>query len=271
MEELEDSVNDVSHFNTIHATVVGKLKSLEDINEEILSSIDEEEMENEMVEMEDYLLEIRLRIGDLESKHRATVEAIHSSSLNLDHPVTRHSSRESYGNRNNSTSGNDVSNTSIQSTSTSQFHKLPKLTLPTLSGVILEWQTFWDCYESSIDNNMSLSEVQKFFYLKFLLTDEAASVIEGLPVTHGNYLEAIDSLKERFGQTHKIVNAYMQALLDLPRPTSHVSSLRSFDHFKRSWKPIFVVFSPSVKVRNRSGTFLYQSYSRNYLQRLSEI
>ena len=75
---------------------------------------------------------------------------------------------------------------------------------------------------------MSLSEVQKFFYLKFLLTDEAASVIEGLPITHGNYLEAIDLLKERFGQTHKIVKAYMQALFDLPRPTSHVSNLRSF-------------------------------------------
>ena len=140
LEKLEDSVNDVSHFKTIRATLVGKLKSLEDINEEILSSIDEEEMENEMVETEDYLLEIRLRIGDLESKHRATVKAIHSSSLNLEHPVTGQSSSESYGNRNNSTSGNDVSNTSIQSTS--QFHKLPKLTLPTFSGVILEWKHF---------------------------------------------------------------------------------------------------------------------------------
>ena len=75
---------------------------------------------------------------------------------------------------------------------------------------------------------MSLSEVQKFFYLKSPLTDEAPSVIKGLPITHGNYLEAIDLLNERFGQTHKIVNVYMQALLELPRPTSHVSSLRSF-------------------------------------------
>ena len=187
LEKLEDSMNDVSHFKMIRATLVGKLKSLEDINEEILSSIDEEEMENERVETEDYLLEIRLCIRDLESKYRATVEAIHSSSLNLEHPVTGHSSSETYGNRNNSTSGNEVSNTSLQSTSTSQFHKLPKLTLPTLSGVILEWQTFWDCYESSIHNNISLSEVQKFFYMKSLLTDEAASVIEGLPITHGSH------------------------------------------------------------------------------------
>ena len=44
LEKLEDSVNDVSHFNAIRATLVGKLKSLEDINEEILSSINEEEM-----------------------------------------------------------------------------------------------------------------------------------------------------------------------------------------------------------------------------------
>ncbi|XP_060596649.1 uncharacterized protein LOC132750656 [Ruditapes philippinarum] len=75
---------------------------------------------------------------------------------------------------------------------------------------------------------MSLSEVQKFCYLKTLLSDDAASVIDGLNVTHGNYSEAIHLLKERFGQTHKVVNAYMQGLLDLPRPTSQLSSLRPF-------------------------------------------
>ena len=35
-------------------------------------------------------------------------------------------------------------------------------------------------------------------------------------------------LKERFGQPHKITNAYMQALLDLPAPQYNLISLRNY-------------------------------------------
>ena len=52
------------------------------------------------------------------------------------------------------------------SSSPSQYHRLPKLSLPTFNGDILQWQTFWDSFESTIHLNVNLTDVQKFSYLK---------------------------------------------------------------------------------------------------------
>ena len=61
--------------------------------------------------------------------------------------------------------------------------RLPKLTLPTFLGDPLTpaflgdpltWQTFWDSFNAAIHANPSLSEIQKFSYLKALLQGDAA-------------------------------------------------------------------------------------------------
>jgi hypothetical protein len=48
----------------------------------------------------------------------------------------------------------------------SNFHKLPKLDLLTFEGNILDWQSFWDSFDSAIHSNNALAEVQKFNCLK---------------------------------------------------------------------------------------------------------
>ena len=45
----------------------------------------------------------------------------------------------------------------------------------------------------------------------------------------------MELLKERFGQEHQIVNAYMQSLLELPRTTSTILSLRTFQEKMESY------------------------------------
>ena len=44
--------------------------------------------------------------------------------------------------------------------------RLPKLNLPTFSGNLLRWFTFWDSLEAAVHSNTSLGGVQKFTYLK---------------------------------------------------------------------------------------------------------
>ena len=65
-------------------------------------------------------------------------------------------------------------------------------------------------------------------YLKAQLHGDASQAIAGLPLTSANYNHAVSLLRERFGQSHKIVNAHMQALLDIPKPVNSLSSLRLF-------------------------------------------
>ena len=105
---------------------------------------------------------------------------------------------------------------------------LPKLSLPTFSGDLLQWQTFWDLFNAAINSNPSLSGVQKFNYLRTQLHGNAARVIAGFPLTDHNYEHSVTLLKDRFGQPYKIVNAHMEALLNLGKPSNSLSGLQAF-------------------------------------------
>jgi len=88
----------------------------------------------------------------------------------------------------------------------------------------LKWLTFWS-FEPQ-----STSSVQKFNYLKAQLhaQGEAAKTIEGFPLSDRNYLHAVAILQDQFGQTNILIDAHMQALLELPKPNNSLHSLRSF-------------------------------------------
>ena len=64
--------------------------------------------------------------------------------------------------------------------------------------------------------NTTLTIVQKCTYLKSQLQNEAERCISGLSLINANYEQAISLLKDRFGQQHMIIDAYMQNLLKLP-------------------------------------------------------
>ena len=100
--------------------------------------------------------------------------------------------------------------------------------MPTFSGKVLQWQTFWESFESSVHLNPGLTGVQKFTYLKAQLRDDAEQCVAGLSLTTANYEQAVILLKEHYGQQHKIIDAQMQNLIDLPSPSLTLSSLRIF-------------------------------------------
>ena len=106
--------------------------------------------------------------------------------------------------------------------------RLPKLTLPKFSGDPLEWLTFWDSFQAAIHQNPNLGGVQKFNYLKAQLHGDAARTIAGFPLSDQNYLHAISILRERFGDPYKLVDAHMQAFIDMLNPSSSFTSLRLF-------------------------------------------
>ena len=116
----------------------------------------------------------------------------------------------------------------LSSTRREPVSRLPKLNLPIFSGDPLTWQGFRDSFDAAVHNNPMLDGVQKFNYLRAQLQGDAARVIAGLPLTSVNYSSAMSLLTERFGQPHKIINAHMQALLDIANPISSLSSLQLF-------------------------------------------
>jgi len=62
---------------------------------------------------------------------------------------------------------------------------------PVFSGDILNWQSFWDCFETAVYNNKALSGVQKLNYLRAQLQVGALRVITGVPVINDSYNDSV--------------------------------------------------------------------------------
>ena len=106
-------------------------------------------------------------------------------------------------------SGNDHSNSllaslqnsliislSVSTSHSFQSNRLPKLVLPSLNGNPLEWQSFWDTFRSAVHYNSTISDVEKFNYLRAQLRDGAEKVIAGLPLINANYSKSIQLLED---------------------------------------------------------------------------
>ena len=75
--------------------------------------------------------------------------------------------------------------------------------------------TFWDSYDAAFHQNSELSDVEKFTYLKTLVSITAKEFIAGLTLTSVNYKEAVRVLQDRFGKKERIISRHMEALLNL--------------------------------------------------------
>ena len=120
-----------------------------------------------------------------------------------------------------------TTHTRVTTSSAHQNARLPKLTLPTFNGEQLQWETFWDSFDAAVNSNTGLSDVQKFDYLRAQVHGDAACVI-GFPLTNSNYAHSVALLREQFGQTYKLGNAHMEALLNLGKPSNTLPSLQAF-------------------------------------------
>lgn len=93
--------------------------------------------------------------------------------------------------------------------------KLPKLEVRKFNGKLEEWQEFWDSFNSAIHENDDLSDVDKFTYLKGLITGSAKAAIAGFALTAVNYGSAVELLKKRYGKDTLIRRAHIRELLNV--------------------------------------------------------
>ena len=93
--------------------------------------------------------------------------------------------------------------------------KLPKLEISKFNSDIINWQGFWDQFCSAIHENNSISNIDKFSYLKTFLCDSANATISGLSLSAANYVQAVELLKERYGNSQVLISAYMNLFIYL--------------------------------------------------------
>ena len=100
--------------------------------------------------------------------------------------------------------------------------RLPKLSIRPFGGDITQWTAFWNSFKSAIHDNTTLSDIDKFNYLRSFLERSAREAIAGLTLTGPNYNEAVSILEKRFGNKQQIISRHMELLLNLePVTASH--------------------------------------------------
>ena len=96
------------------------------------------------------------------------------------------------------------------------MYKLPKLVIKEFDGSVLNWQTFWDQFESTIHSKTNISNIDRFSYLTLFLCKSAHDTISGLAPTNQNYLEAVQ-LKNRYRNPQLLINTYMEQFVQLDK------------------------------------------------------
>ncbi|XP_055633263.1 uncharacterized protein LOC129773646 [Toxorhynchites rutilus septentrionalis] len=81
--------------------------------------------------------------------------------------------------------------------------KLPRMNMPVFSGNYLEWQSFFDLFDSLTN-----------------LAGEAASLISPLKIEDANYQPALQKLKARYDKPREIANQHIKRFLAQPTLTS---------------------------------------------------
>ena len=201
---LEQLTQKKDIFQQLHTQLAEAMQTADDLENEILEA---EEIQNSIL---DKMSVIKHR---LEPRH---VSEVTTRPLDVSAPEFR------------PTSHPVVSDTEPIVTTREPVNHLPKLTLPIFSGDHLAWQTFHDSFKAAVHNNTALNKIQKFNYLRAQLHGDGLRAIAGLPLTDANYDHAMALLTERYVQSHKIVHAHMQALLEINTPTNSLSSLQLF-------------------------------------------
>jgi len=94
--------------------------------------------------------------------------------------------------------------------------KLPKIDLPMFSGTYEDWYSYQDTFEKLIHMNSSLTEIEKFHYLRSSLKDKAAEIIKSIETTTDNYYDAWTAVMEHYDNKRWIIQKHVRAIFDIP-------------------------------------------------------
>ena len=211
--------------------VRSKKISIDELNENILNTVEEEAMEDEMRQSTELDVMIDTDLEILEEYLAAlNLGKSESELIGIPEELEGTESEFSYSQRSSSVTESQKSHASQQPTRRTRPRvRLPDIGVKSFSGDPTMWPEFFDTYNVAIHQNSDLSDIERFTYLKGYLHGEARRCIQGLTLSDANYKEAVTLLKNRFGNKKLIISRHMEALLDLEKVGSSlmVKELRS--------------------------------------------
>nr|CAI5861653.1 unnamed protein product [Callosobruchus analis] len=109
--------------------------------------------------------------------------------------------------------------------------RLPPIKLPTFNGHYDSWLEFKDCFLALVHNNNSLTDIQRFYYLRSSLEVEVQQIIKSIEVSSDNYKIAWQMLEQRYENKKLIIHKHLKAIFDHPSISheSHIDLRNLYD------------------------------------------
>lgn len=123
---------------------------------------------------------------------------------------------------------NDSSNhTNRLVRATASNAKLQKISLPCFGGDLSTWNNFVDLFSALVDENSTLTGIEKFQYLISCLSGEALAIVKGVSLSSDNYSIAFESLKKRYNNKRLLATSFWKKIVSVPRiDKENISLLR---------------------------------------------
>lgn len=103
--------------------------------------------------------------------------------------------------------------------------QLPQITLPTFSGEIKAWPTYFSTYTGLVHNHSGLNDIEKFHYLVSSLSGDALSTISMYPLQAEYYNCAYQALIERYNKQRDLAYACWKSILNAELKFSNVTEV----------------------------------------------
>lgn len=129
----------------------------------------------------------------------------------------------------------------------SQSLQLPRIPLPTFSGNIDEWSEFYSLFTSLVDNDPSLSDTNKFQYLRTSLKGKALAVISQLEFIPENYSLAKEALKLRFENKRRLATLYLNKITNFKFSGHNFDCGQFLSVLETNWNALEKLRIPDLK------------------------
>ncbi|XP_008182367.1 uncharacterized protein LOC103309231 [Acyrthosiphon pisum] len=128
--------------------------------------------------------------------------------------------------------------------------KLKPLEIPTFSGKFEDWVTFQDIFCALVHTNKSITDIEKFCYLRNELEGEASSLIKNLETSSTNYEIAWKIITTRYNNTRMLIQTHTKRIFDLEpiikesaiklknltdSLNAHIQALKALKHDPYNW------------------------------------
>ncbi|KAJ8964005.1 hypothetical protein NQ314_005217 [Rhamnusium bicolor] len=134
--------------------------------------------------------------------------------------------------------------------------KLPAIKLSNFDGQYQNWLEFKDGFKALVDDNFTLNNTQRFYYLRSALSKEASIIIKSLEATAAeNYSVVCSLLEKRVENKALMIHNHLKSIFEYPKMQNesykelrnlydaykkHLRSLESLGENINSWDTLII-------------------------------